>query len=52
MLKVFEQECSPEEMLQQLKESEDCSGFLDYLNNWELRCVEVAGQLVKKWVRY
>jgi hypothetical protein len=51
-LSVLGKKIPPAEMLAQLKASEALKPFRDYLDTFELRCVETGAALVRRWVRY
>jgi hypothetical protein len=51
MLEVLSKDMTPQMVLEHLRRSELCCHYLDYIETWEPRMIEVAQELVGKWGR-
>ena len=51
LLEILSRPIPARKMLSLMKRDPDLKEFHDYIDTFELRMVEVAGELVKKWGR-
>ena len=49
LLEILARDESPEQLLERMNRHPACEPYRDYLASFELKMVEVAAELVKKW---